>query len=120
MEIQRVTRHLDPAMVEEAYRHGIFPMADLDLRVVTWHRPRRRAILPLDSFHVSRSLERRMRRGGFEVTFDQDFDGVMAACAERPSTWISDEFRTVYGAMHRAGKAHSVEVWVDGALAGGL
>ena len=78
------------------------------------------AILPLDSFHVSRSLARSLRRGGFEVTFDHDFDGVMAACAERKPTWISDEFRTVYGALHRAGKAHSVEVWVDGGLAGGV
>ena len=120
MEIQRVTRHLDAAMVEEAYRHGIFPMADLGLHIVTWHRPRRRAILPLDSFHISRSLERRLRRGGFEVTFDQDFAGVMAACAERKSTWISGEFREVYGELHRAGKAHSVEVWVDGSLAGGV
>ncbi len=120
MEIQRVTRHLDAAMVEEAYRHGIFPMADLGLRIVTWHRPRRRAILPLDSFHVSRSLERRLRRGGFEVTFDQDFAGVMAACAERKPTWISDEFHQVYGELHRAGKAHSVEVWVEGRLAGGV
>src|SRR5438309_9168198 len=120
MEIQRVTRYLDSAMVEEAYRNGIFPMADPDLRLVTWHRPRRRAILPLDSFHVSRSLQRRLRRGGFEVTFDQDFGGVMAGCAQRSPTWISEEFRAVYGAMHRAGKAHSVEVWVDGALAGGV
>src|SRR5439155_13216767 len=105
MEIQRVTRHLDAAMVEEAYRHGIFPMADLGLRVVTWHKPRRRAILPLDAFHISRSLQRRLRRGGFEVTFDRDFAGVMAACAERKPTWISDEFREVYGELHRAGKA---------------
>ncbi len=102
MEIQRVTRYLDSAMVEEAYRNGIFPMADPDLRLVTWHRPRRRAILPLDSFHVSRSLQRRLRRGGFEVTFDQDFGGVMAGCAQRSPTWISEEFRAVYGAMHRA------------------
>src|SRR5437870_3292691 len=120
MEIQRVTRRLDPAMVEEAYRNGIFPMADTRLSIVTWHRPRRRAILPLDSFHISRSLERRMRRGGFEVTFDRDFDAVMAACAERKPTWISEEFCSVYGELHRGGKAHSVEVWIGGALAGGL
>ena len=120
MEIQRVTRHLDAAMVEEAYRDGIFPMADTGLRIVTWHRPRRRAILPLDAFHISRSLGRKLRRGGFEVTFDKDFAGVMAGCAGRESTWISDEFHAVYGELHRAGKAHSVEVWVDGLLAGGV
>ncbi|HTM50920.1 MAG TPA: leucyl/phenylalanyl-tRNA--protein transferase [Bryobacteraceae bacterium] len=120
MEIQRVTRRLDAAMVEEAYRNGIFPMADTALGLVTWHRPRRRAILPLDAFHVSRSLGRTLRRGNFSVTFDRDFAGVMEACASRRPTWISDEFRQVYGELHRAGKAHSVEVWVEGLLAGGV
>ena len=120
MEIQRVTRSLDPELVEEAYRQGVFPMADTKLGIVTWHRPRRRAILPLEAFHVSRSLARRIRRGGFEVTFDKDFAAVMASCAARKPTWISDEFLAVYGKLHRAGKAHSVEVWVDGLLAGGL
>lgn len=120
MEIQRVTRHLDPAMVEEAYREGIFPMADTDRGVVTWHRPRRRAVIPLDAFHTSRSLGRTIRRGGFTVTFNRDFTGVMAACAERKPTWISEEFIEVYGQLHRAGKAHSLEVWVDGVLAGGV
>src|SRR5439155_26827714 len=88
--------------------------------VTTWPRRRRRPILPLDAFHISRSLARRIRRGGFTVTFDRDFPAIMAACAARRSTWISDEFLTVYSGLHRAGKAHSVEVWVDGALAGGL
>jgi leucyl/phenylalanyl-tRNA--protein transferase len=120
MEIQRVTRRLDAAMVEEAYRNGVFPMADTALGLVTWHRPRRRAILPLEAFHISRSLGRTLRRGEFLVTFDRDFAGVMEACASRKPTWISDEFRQVYGEMHRAGKAHSVEVWVEGRLAGGV
>src|SRR5258706_2053902 len=119
MEIQRVPRHLDSEMVEEAYRQGVFPMADTKLGVITWHRPRHRAILPLDAFHLSRSLARTIRRGGFEVTFDRDFKGVMLACAARKPTWISDEFLEVYSALHRAGKDDSVEVWVDGALAGG-
>src|SRR5579863_2059623 len=120
MEIQRVTRHLDAVMVEEAYRQGIFPMADTGLGIVTWHRPRRRALMPLDGFHISRSLARTMRRGGFSVTFDRDFAGVMAACAGREPTWISPEFQTVYGELHAQGKAHSVEVWVDGGLVGGV
>jgi len=120
MEIQRVTRHVDLELLEEAYRQGIFPMADTVRGIVTWHRPRRRAVLPLDAFHISRSLARTMRRGGFTVTFDRDFRSVMAACAERKPTWISEEFIEVYSALHRAGKAHSVEVWVKGALAGGV
>jgi leucyl/phenylalanyl-tRNA---protein transferase len=120
MEIQRVTRHLTIEMIEEAYRQGIFPMADIELGIITWHRPRRRAVLPLDALHISRSLERTLRHGKFAVTFDQDFAAVMAACAERKPTWISAEFQKVYGEMHAGGKAHSVEVWVDGRLAGGL
>jgi leucyl/phenylalanyl-tRNA---protein transferase len=120
MEIQRVTRHLNPEMVEEAYRSGVFPMADTDLGIITWHRPRRRAVLPLESFHISHSLARTLRRGAFSVTFDRDFGGVMAACAERKPTWISDEFQTVYGELHARGKAHSVEVWMGGGLAGGV
>jgi leucyl/phenylalanyl-tRNA--protein transferase len=120
MEIQRITRHLDLVTLEEAYRNGIFPMADTRRGVITWHRPRRRAILPLDAFHVSRSLARRIRRGGFKVTFDRDIAGVMCACAARKPSWISDEFIADYTALHREGKAHSVEVWINGELAGGL
>jgi len=95
-------------------------MADTGLEIVSWHRPRRRALLPLEVFHVSRSLARRLRHGGFSVTFDRDFAGVMAACAARKPTWISEEFQTVYGELHAQGKAHSVEVWVEGELAGGV
>ena len=120
MEIQRVTLHLDVETVEQAYRAGIFPMADVELGIITWHKPRRRAVLPLDAFHISRSLERTLRKGNFTVTFDQDFAAVMAACAERKPTWISAEFQAVYGELHALGKAHSVEVWVDGRLAGGV
>ena len=119
-DVYRVTRHLTAEMAEEGYRHGIFPMADTDFGIVTWHRPRRRAVIPLEAFHVSRSLARTLRRGGFQVTFDHDFPGVMAACAERRPTWISDEFMRVYGQLHAQGRAHSVEVWMEERLAGGL
>lgn len=115
-----MTRGLNAGMVEEAYRRGVFPMAEPELGIVTWRRPRRRAILPLDRFHLSRSLVRTLRLARFEVTFDRAFDQVMMACARRKPTWISPEFREVYGELHCAGKAHSVEVWVDGELAGGL
>src|SRR5258708_25508200 len=104
MEIQRVTRHLDPAMVEEAYRHGIFPMADTDLHIVTWHRPRRRAILPLDAFHVSRSLQRRLRRGGVGVTFDHEFDGAVGRCSPRKTTRIRHGIPPGYACIHPAAR----------------
>jgi leucyl/phenylalanyl-tRNA--protein transferase len=96
-------------------------MGEPGSRIITWHRPSRRAIIPLDAFHISRSLARTLRLARFEVTYDQAFDRVMAACGERlEGTWISDEFRVAYGEMHRQGKAHSVEVWMDGRLAGGI
>lgn len=85
----------------------------------TWHRPSRRAILPLDGFHVSRSLARTLKQRKFEITFNRDFLGVMRGCAERESTWITNDFLAVYGELHRRGQAHSVEVWVEGELAGG-
>jgi leucyl/phenylalanyl-tRNA--protein transferase len=95
-------------------------MADPETGLISWHRPRRRAILPLDAFHLSRSLHRILQQRRFEVTFDKDFDAVMAACADREKTWISAAFRTVYGLLHAQDKAHSVEIWSNGELTGGV
>ena len=120
MDVVRTTKILTATDVESAYRAGIFPMADSDRGIITWHRPKRRAILPPDQFHASRSLHALLRRRPFEISFDRAFADVVNACADRPSTWISGEIKTVYGELHEQGKAHSVEVWVDGELAGGL
>jgi leucyl/phenylalanyl-tRNA---protein transferase len=120
MDVIRVTKTLDAAQTEAAYRVGVFPMGYPERGLVTWHQPPRRAVLPLDEFHVSRSLAHTLKRGRFEVTFNRDFRGVMEACNEdRSGSWITGEFLRVYGELHAAGKAHSVEVWVDGQLAGG-
>jgi leucyl/phenylalanyl-tRNA--protein transferase len=108
----------DARIVEAAYRQGIFPMAEGP--VIKWYRPKRRAILPLESFHASRSLRALIQRHPFDVTFDQAFAAVMDACSDRPETWISAEFKAVYGELHSQGKAHSVEIWVGGELAGGV
>ena len=118
-DVVRVSRNLTPADAEAGYRRGEFPMTGVEPGYVTWHRPQRRAILPLDQFHASRSLARTLKSRRFEVTFDQAFAQVMDACSDRPETWISPEFKSIYGQLHSAGKAHSVEVWVDGELAGG-
>ena len=112
---------LTPEGIELAYRHGIFPMADERSGEVLWFRPDPRAVIPLDGFHVSRSLARTLRRGRLEVRVDTAFETVMRGCADRPEgSWISDRFVEVYGALHRAGKAHSVEAWRDRRLVGGV
>lgn len=96
-------------------------MADERSGEVLWFRPDPRAVIPLDGFHVSRSLARTLRRGRFEVRVDTAFETVMRGCADRPEgSWISERFVEVYGALHRAGKAHSVEAWRDRRLVGGV
>jgi leucyl/phenylalanyl-tRNA--protein transferase len=112
---------LTPEGVLLAYAHGIFPMADERSDEVLWFKPDPRAIIPLDGFHVSRSLARTIKRAIFEIRVDTDFEGVMRGCADRPEgTWISERFVEVYAALHRAGKAHSVEAWREGRLVGGI
>jgi leucyl/phenylalanyl-tRNA--protein transferase len=87
---------------------------------VFWVEPKRRGIMPLDGFHASRSLRKRLRRADHRVTVDMAFDEVVAGCADRPETWINGQIRALYSALHRMGHAHSVEVWAGGRLAGGL
>jgi leucyl/phenylalanyl-tRNA--protein transferase len=123
MDIKAVSRHIDLEELEQAYRKGLFPMADSGTGLISWHRPSRRAILPLDGFHISRSLAQRLRREDFQVTRDRAFEAVIEACADRgpgEETWINDCVRRAYVDLHRLGKAHSLEVWVDGMLAGGV
>jgi len=119
-DIIGLTRTLTPEMAVAGYRSGIFPMALPRLGVITWHRPDPRAILPLDALHVSRSLRRTLRRRTFSVTFDRAFADVMRGCAEGRPVWIGPEFHQAYGELRRRGQAHSVEVWREGRLAGGL
>lgn len=85
-----------------------------------WLDPEWRGILPLDGLHVSRRLARTFAGGGFEIRVDHDFGAVVRACAERPETWINADILRLYEDLHRMGRAHSVEIWQDGALAGGL
>ena len=112
---------LDPRLLLQGYATGIFPMADSrHADELFWVEPRNRAIIPLDNFHVSRSLRRTLCSGRFSVTRDRDFAGVIAACAEREETWINAELERAMVALHGSGNAHSIEVWSEGRLAGGL
>jgi leucyl/phenylalanyl-tRNA--protein transferase len=113
---------LTPDMLIAGYCQGLFPMAD-DAGEIGWYDPNPRAIIPLDAFHASRRLARRVRNGGFEIRVDHGFRVVMAACAEpRPNQggWISPEMIDAYTELHELGFAHSVETWRDGRLVGGL
>ena len=112
---------LDPRLLLQGYAAGIFPMADSrDASELFWVEPRARAIIPLDGFHLSRSLKRTLRSGKFTLTLDRDFAGVIQACADRDETWINDDIERAMLALHGSGHAHSVEVWQGGELVGGL
>jgi leucyl/phenylalanyl-tRNA--protein transferase len=103
---------LDPRLLLQCYAAGIFPMADSrDAAELFWVEPRTRAIIPLDRFHMSRSLRRVLRSGRFHLTHDRDFAGVIKACASRDETWINDEIESAMLALHASGHAHSIEVW---------
>ncbi len=112
---------LDPAMLLRAYAAGIFPMADSrDAPDLYWVEPRERAIIPLDSMHVSRSLHRTLRSDRFRISRDTAFAEVVARCADRGETWINRDIETAVLALHHAGHAHSIEVWAGDRLVGGL
>ena len=110
----------------ECYRRGVFPMADSrDARTLQLIDPDERGIFPLDAFHVPKRLARTVRQDRFEVRVDTAFARVVAKCAEpeedyREDTWISADIERLYGELHTRGQAHSVEVWREGELVGGL
>src|SRR5918998_5829131 len=110
---------LTPEILETCYRAGAFPMADRYGRV-EFYRSDPRSVLEFDDLHVSRSLGRVIRKGTYEVRVDEDFEGVVRACADREETWINDYIVRAYVRLHEVGKAHSVEAYHEGELAGGL
>jgi len=112
---------LTPQLLLSAYCQGVFPMAHED-GVIYWYDPNPRAILPLDGFHIPRSLTRTVQKRPFAIRADTDFEGVMRACAApgRGPTWISEQLVRAYCALHQLGFAHSVEAWQNGRLVGGL
>ena len=112
-------------MLLRAYRSGLFPMAeDREDPAIYWVDPEIRGVLPLDGFHLSRSLARTVRRGVYAVRTDGAFECVVRACAARApgrgATWINRPIERLYGELFRLGHAHSVECWRDGVLSGGL
>jgi leucyl/phenylalanyl-tRNA---protein transferase len=111
------------ARLVDAYGQGAFPWFNDD-EPVLWWCPNPRMVLPTDAVHVSRTLARRLRRKDYRVTIDSAFEPVMRACAAPRArdrgTWITAEMLDAYVGLHRAGFAHSLEVWQDETLAGGI
>ncbi|MBY5758910.1 leucyl/phenylalanyl-tRNA--protein transferase [Rhizobium leguminosarum] len=122
---RRKSPGITPDILLRAYSIGLFPMAEsADDPEIFWVEPELRGVLPLDHFHVSKSLAKAVRKKPFEVRFDYAFDQVIAACAEetsgRPSTWINRTIRSLYSTLFDMGHAHTVEAWEGNELVGGL
>ena len=116
---------ITPDILLRAYSIGLFPMAEsADDPEIFWVEPEVRGVLPLDQFHVSHSLAKKLRRKPFDIRFDSAFEQVIEKCAEpagdRPSTWINATIRKLYCELHAMGHAHSVEAFEGEELVGGL
>lgn len=116
---------ITPEVLLRAYSIGLFPMADAaDDPEIFWVEPELRGIIPLDGFHVPRSLAKAVRKKPFDIRFDTAFDAVISHCAsatlDRPSTWINTTIRRLYSELHKMGHAHSVEAFEGDELVGGL
>lgn len=116
---------LDPDLLLRAYTVGVFPMADSrDAPSVYWVEPKVRAILPLDRFHMSKSLRKTLLSGRYTTTANHNFTGIVQLCAEsvvgRADTWINTQIEAAVQVLHGTGHAHSIETWEDGQLVGGL
>ena len=112
---------LDPDLLLRAYSIGVFPMSDgRDARDVFWVEPRKRAVLPLGGFRLSRSLRKTIRADIFRVTRDTAFTAVLQHCADRSETWINAPIEASFNHLHELGHAHSIECWNGDRLVGGL
>ncbi len=116
---------IPPDLLLKAYASGVFPMAEsASDPEIFWVRPETRGVIPLDAFHVPKSLRKVVRQNRFEIRIDTDFEGVIDACAEereeRRSTWINAPIREAYVGLFARGHCHSVEAWREGKLVGGL
>ncbi|MEZ5797409.1 MAG: leucyl/phenylalanyl-tRNA--protein transferase [Paracoccaceae bacterium] len=118
---QAMTAPLPADLLLRAYAMGIFPMAESrDDIQVHWVDPQYRGIFPLSDFHISRRFSRQVRQWNYTIRTNSAFEAVVDACAAREETWINPDIRQAYLALHRLGHAHSLEVWREGRLAGGV
>jgi leucyl/phenylalanyl-tRNA--protein transferase len=112
--------HKNPYLMLQLYARGAFPMAEGKTGEINWYMPEIRTIIPLDNYNIPRSLKKFMGNNEFEIRYDFDFLPVVKACAERESTWISNELIEAYLRLQKLGYVHTVEVWKNNKLIGGL
>jgi len=111
---------LKPDIMLRLYASGAFPMADENTGEINWFMPEIRTIIPLDNLNIPRSLKKFIKTNEFEIKFDSNFLSVVKSCAARETTWISDELIQAYLKLEELGHIHTVEVWKDNKLTGGL
>ena len=111
---------LQPDNMIRLYASGAFPMADEKTGIINWYMPDTRTIIPLYNFNIPRSTKKSIEEENFEIKLNTDFEAVIAGCADRESTWISDELIEAYRRLKKRGFIHTVETWKDGKLVGGL
>lgn len=110
---------LQPDNMIRLYASGAFPMAD-ESGQINWYLPEVRTIIPLDNFNIPRSAKKAIEKQNFEIKFDTDYLSVIRGCADRPSTWISEDLIVAYRRLHKRGYLHTVETYQNGKLVGGL
>ena len=116
-----MTGQLKPDILLSAYRAGIFPMAESALdKNIFWVDPKYRGIMPLNEFHVSKSLRKEILKLDYQVSVNTRFEEIINMCAERPETWINQEILTNYCLLNKSGHAHCLEIWSDKKLIGGI
>jgi leucyl/phenylalanyl-tRNA---protein transferase len=111
---------LKPDNMLRLYASGAFPMADSETGNINWFMPEERTIIPLDKYNIPRSTRKAIEKENFEIRFDTSFTEVVRGCADRESTWISDELILAYKRLKKRGHIHTVETWLNDELVGGL
>lgn len=114
-------RDVTPELLLQAYANGVFPMADsASSDAIYWIDPKKRGVFPLGSFHISRSLRHAIKRKEYDIRLNSDFARTVANCANRSETWINSKIFDLYNQLHHLGFAHSLEVWRDSQMFGGV
>lgn len=111
---------LKPHNMIRLYANGLFPMADNQTGEISWYYPEIRTIIPLNNFNVPRTLKKNINNKNYEIRFDYNFEKVVRYCADREETWISEKLINAYLELYKLGYMHTLEVWMDNKIAGGL